>query len=282
MIECANSICDGTRLALDFCSDFRFDWAVPADDQVRLAGPLDETTQAGAAPFVTTHWSIVLAAQEESPLAEKALETLCRTYWRPLYAFVRQQGLNAEDARDMTQGFFALLLERRDLDAVRKEKGRFRSYLLTACKHFLTDEWRRAMAIKRGKGQKPISLDDMSREDRVELEGIDQTSPELIYERKWASTVLERVLHRLREEYGAAGNARLFDALKQLLPDEPGGPSQAQIAEQFEMNTNAVRQAFYRFRHRYQALLRDEIAQTVATPAEVEDELRHLIAVVRR
>jgi RNA polymerase sigma-70 factor (ECF subfamily) len=268
-------------LRLAFCPEIRFDWGVPGDDQVRLAPPLDETTRAGAAPFVTTHWSVVLAAQAESPLAEKALETLCRTYWRPLYAFVRRQGLGGEDARDLTQGFFALLIERRDLDAVRKEKGRFRSYLLTAFKHFLTDEWRRSMAIKRGKGQKPISLDQMS-EDQIQLESVDQMSPELIYERQWASTVLERVLHRLKDEYQAAGNARLFDALKQLLPDEPGAPSQSEIAEQLGMNANAVRQAFFRFRRRYQALLRDEIAQTVANAAEVEDELRHLISVIRR
>ena len=223
---------------------------------------------------------MVLAAQQESPRAEEALETLCRAYWKPLYAFVRRQGLNEDDARDLTQGFFALLLERRDLDAVRKEKGRFRSYLLTALKNFMTDEWRRAMAIKRGQGQKPIPLDQMSAEERVEMEPANRVTPELIYERRWASTVLERVLGRLKEEYRAAGNAEVFDALKELLPDEPGAHSQADIAKQLGMTGNAVRQAFYRFRQRYQSLLREEIGHTVASPNEVEDELRYLISVV--
>jgi RNA polymerase sigma-70 factor (ECF subfamily) len=243
---------------------------------------LGGTTWVGAGAFVTTRWSVVLAAQQESPQAEEALETLCRAYWKPLYAFVRRQGLNRDDARDLTQGFFALLLERRDLDAVRKEKGHFRSYLLTALKNFMTDEWRRAMAIKRGKGQKPIPLDEMSVEERVEMKPADWVTPELIYERRWASTVLERVLGRLKEEYRAAGNAGVFDALKQLLPDEPGAPSQADIAKQLGMTGNAVRQAFYRFRQRYQSLLREEIAHTVASPNEVEDELRYLISVVGR
>ncbi|MBA3960951.1 MAG: sigma-70 family RNA polymerase sigma factor [Chthoniobacterales bacterium] len=232
--------------------------------------------------FATTRWSVVLSAQEESPRAAEALETLCRAYWKPLYAFVRRQGLSRDDARDLTQGFFALLLERRDLDAVRKEKGRFRSYLLTALKNFLTDEWRRTMAIKRGKGRKPIPLDEMGAEDGIETDTADRVTPELIYERRWASTVLEHVLSRLKEEYRAAGNAGIFEALKQLLPDEPGARSQADIARQLGMKANAVRQAFYRFRQRYQSLLREEIAHTVTSPSEVEDELRHLISVVGR
>jgi DNA-directed RNA polymerase specialized sigma24 family protein len=181
----------------------------------------------------------------------------------------------------MTQGFFADLLEHKSLMAVRREKGRFRSYLLGALKHFLTDEFRRAMAIKRGKGQRPIPLEEMSGEEWIEMEPADLVTAEQIYERRWASTVLERVLGLLKNEYAAAGNAALFDALKQLLPDEPGSPTQADIAGQLGMTANAVRQAFHRFRQRYQSLLREEIAHTVATPGDVEDELRHLIAVVR-
>ncbi|HEY2801328.1 MAG TPA: sigma-70 family RNA polymerase sigma factor [Chthoniobacterales bacterium] len=254
---------------------------MPADDrQSSPTGP-DGTSVSGPAAFATTRWSVVLAAQDESPAAAAALETLCRTYWKPLYAFVRREGANRDDARDLTQGFFALLLERRDLEAVRKEKGRFRSYLLTAFKHFQTDEWRRAVAIKRGKAQKPIPLHEMGAEDRIG-QAADWMTPELIYERQWASTVLERVLSRLKEEYHATGKARVFDALKQLLPDEPGAPSQTEIGEQLGLNPNAVRQAFFRFRQRYQALLREEIAQTVASPSEVEDELRYLISVIRR
>jgi RNA polymerase sigma factor (sigma-70 family) len=255
---------------------------VPPDDRVSFPDGLYPTVQGSPATFVTTHWSVVLAAQQESPTGEEALETLCRTYWKPLYTFVRRQGLNREDARDLTQGFFALLLERRDLDAVRKEKGRFRSYLLTAFKHFQIDEWRRAAAIKRGKGQQPIPLDEMRAEERIEVQADDRMTPELIYERHWASTVLEKVLSRLKDEYRMAGNAPVFDALKQLLPDEPGAPSQAEIARHLGMTSNAVRQAFYRFRQRYQSILREEIAHTVASPGDVEDELRHLISIVRK
>ena len=230
--------------------------------------------------FATTHWSVVLEAQGESPAAQEALETLCRVYWRPLYAFVRRQGCGHEEAQDLTQGFFVSLFERESLNAVRKEKGRLRSYLLKALKYFLADEQRRAMAMKRGKGQRLIPLEALHAEGRTEMEPADPVTAEMIYERRWASTLLEHVLSRLKDEYRTAGNARLFDLLKQLLPDEPGAPSQAEIAAQLGMTENAIRQAFYRFRQHYQSLLREEIAHTVATPGDIEDELRHLIAVV--
>ncbi len=244
-----------------------------------LFGPAAAGQQGGVA-FTTTHWSVVLTAQGESPAAEEALEKLCRMYWRPIYSFVRRQGVAPEEAEDLTQGFFAQLLERGSLSAVRKEKGRLRSYLLGALKYFLTDEQRRAMAIKRGKGQRLIPLEELRSENRVEMEPADPVTAEMIYERRWALTVLEQVLDRLKNEYRTAGNAALFDSLKQLLPDEPGSPSQAEIAAHLGMTENALRQAFYRFRQRYQSLLREEIAHTVATPGDIEDELRHLIAVV--
>jgi len=234
----------------------------------------------GGAAFTTTHWSVVLEAQGESPAAQEALEKLCRTYWRPIFAFLRRQGLPSTEAEDVTQGFFAQLLERRSLDAVRKEKGRLRSYLLGALKYFLADEQRRAMAIKRGKGQRLISLEELRADERIDMEPSDPMTAEMIYERRWALTVLERVLSRLKDEYVAAGNAALFDALKELLPDEPGSPSQAEIAARLQMTENAIRQAFYRFRQRYQSVLREEIANTVATPGDIEDELRHLITVI--
>jgi RNA polymerase sigma-70 factor (ECF subfamily) len=238
-------------------------------------------SQKGVAPFTTTHWTVVLEAQSESPAAQEALEKLCRIYWRPIYGFVRRHSIAPEEAEDVTQAFFADLLEHRNLTAVRKEKGRFRSYLLGALKYFLADERRRAMAIKRGKGQRLIPFEELSDGERTEMEPTDPVTAEQIYERRWASTVLEHVLGLLKNEYVAAGNARLFDSLQQLLPDEPGALSQADIAGQLGMTTNAVRQAFHRFRQRYQSLLREEIAHTVATPGDVEDELRHLIAVVR-
>ena len=234
----------------------------------------------GAAAFTTTHWSVVLEAQGESPAAQQALEKLCRTYWRPVFAFLRRQGRTPEEAEDMTQGFFAQLLERRSFDAVRKEKGRFRSYLLGALKYFLIDEQRRAIAVKRGRGQRLIPLEELRTDDRIDMEPADPVTAEIIYERRWALTVLERVLSGLKDEYRAAGNAALFDSLKELLPDEPGAPSQAEIAARLGMTENAIRQAFYRFRQRYQSLLREEIAHTVATPADIEDELRHLISVI--
>ena len=231
--------------------------------------------------FTTTHWSVVLEAQTESPTAQEALEKLCQIYWPPIYSFVQRKGVDPEEAKDITQEFFADLLEHRNLTAVRKEKGRFRSYLLGALKYFLADERRRAMAIKRGKGQRLIPLEELSTDERTEIEAADSMTAEQIYDRRWASTLLERVLGLLKNEYVAADNAALFDCLKQLLPDEPGSPSQAEIAGQLGMTANAVRQAFHRFRQRYQLLLREEIAHTVATQGDVENELRHLIAVVR-
>jgi RNA polymerase sigma factor (sigma-70 family) len=235
----------------------------------------------GAGVFATTHWSVVLEAQGESPAAQEALGKLCRTYWRPIYGFVRRQGASAEDAEDLTQGFFALLLERKDLNSVRKEKGRLRSYLLASVKHFLADESRHAMALKRGKGQRLIPFDDVRDGERIDAERCDRLTADQIYERRWAFTLLEQVITRLQEEYRGAGNLRFFDQMKKMLMDEPDRSSQAQVAIEFDMTENAVKQAFYRFRQRYQTLLRDEIANTVATPVDIDDELRHLISVVR-
>jgi DNA-directed RNA polymerase specialized sigma24 family protein len=246
-----------------------------------IASDATAAGQRGAVAFATTHWTLVLEAQGESPIAQEALEKLCHIYWRPIFSFLRRQGVGQEEAEDLTQGFFALILERRDLSAVRREKGRLRSYLLTALKHFLADERRRAMAIKRGKGQRLIPLEELRNDEWMDVEPADPVTAERIYERRWASTVLERVLNLLKDEYAATRNAALFDALTQLLPDEPGTPSRAEIAAQFGMTENAVTQAFHRFRKRYQSLLREEIAHTVATPGDIEDELRHLIAVVR-
>jgi RNA polymerase sigma-70 factor (ECF subfamily) len=257
------------------------DRSVPADDEVTSLSAIGGNAHHGPAAFATTHWSVVLEAQGQSPAADEALEKLCRTYWRPIYSFLRLQRIRPEEAEDLTQGFFSLLLERRDLNTVRKEKGRLRSYLLTSLKHFLADERRRATAVKRGKGQWLIPLEELRDNQRIDLERSDRLTADQIYERRWALTVLEQVLTHLRDEYRNAGNLKFFNQMKKMLMDEPDRPSQAEIAREFDMTENAVKQAFYRFRQRYQFLLREEIAQTVAMPSDIEDELRHLIAVVR-
>src|SRR5262249_50168344 len=233
--------------------------------------------------FTTTHWSLVLEAQGPTPSAKAALEKLCRTYWRPIYGFVRRQGTDPEDAKDLTQGFFLLLLERRDFDAVRKEKGRLRSYLLTSLKHFLTNERNRAMAIKRGEGQHLIPLEDLRERERVGFESSETLAADQIYERRWALSVLDQTLARLGEEYRAAGpaSAGLFDQLQKSLTDEPDRPLPVDTAHEFGMTESAVRQASYRMRQRYRQLLREEIAHTVLAAGDVEEELRHLVAVLR-
>ena len=236
--------------------------------------------QAGlASAFVTTHWSVVLAAQGESERAQEALEKLCRTYWRPLYAFIRRQGCSPEEAQDLTQSFFASLLERRDFDRVRKEKGRLRSYLLGSLKHFLANDRRKAMSLRRGQGRALVSLDELRTDEDVDLES-QGLSADRIYDQRWALTLLDQVFARLTSE-GHAQRPGLVDRLSELLSDEPGRPSQAEIAREFGMTENAVKQALHRLRQRYRQLLREEIAHTVATPAEIEAELRELIVALR-
>ena len=237
--------------------------------------------QNGAMAFATTRWSVVLEAQGRSPAAGEALEKLCRMYWRPIYSFLRRQRIRPEEAEDLTQGFFALLLERRDFDAVRREKGRLRSYLLTSLKHFLANERNRAMAIKRGKGQRLISLDQFHQGEGDGFEPEDKATADQIYERRWAMMVLSQVLARLEEEHRAAGKMQLFDRLQKSFTDEPDRSSQVNIARELGMTENAVNQAFHRFRQRYRELLREEVAHTVAVAVDIEDELRHLIAVLR-
>ena len=241
----------------------------------------DDADAAGGAIFATTHWSVVLAAQGRSPAAGAALETLCRSYWLPLYAFIRREGYEIEEAKDLTQEFFARWLERRDFDAARQEKGRLRSYLLTSLKHFLTNERNRAAAIKRGQGQRLLSLDQFQQGEAAGFEPADTATADQIYERRWAMTVLNQVLARLEEEHRAAGKMQLFDRLQKSFTDDPDRSSQVKIAHELGMTENAVNQAFHRFRQRYRELLREEVAHTVAVAVDIEDELRHLIAVLR-
>ena len=269
---CRNSL-DSGHFFLD-CS------RVPGHNRVPL-NTIGASTENGAVAFTTTHWSVVLEAQGESPAAREALEKLCRTYWRPIYGFVRRQGVGPEEAKDLTQGFFALLLERRDLNTVRQEKGRLRSYLLTSLKHFLTNERNRAMAIKRGEGQRLIPLEHLRERERIGFDPSETLAADQIYERRWALSVLHQALARLGDEHRAAGTSPLFDQLQKSLTDEPDRPLPVDIAHQFGMTESAVRQASYRLRQRYRQVLREEIAHTVMLPGDVDDELRHLITVLR-
>jgi RNA polymerase sigma-70 factor (ECF subfamily) len=224
---------------------------------------------------------VVLEAQGESPAAQKALEDLCRTYWRPIYSFVRREGTKPEDAKDITQGFFALILERKDFNSVRQEKGRLRSFLLASLKHFMANERRDAATLKRGGGRTLLPLDGIDAYEVSDTDRGDMLTPDLVYDRRWAFTALDRVFARLREESQASLNPPLLQRLNTLLSDEPDRPSQAEIAREFGMTENAVKQAFHRLRQRYRQLLREEVAHTVATPGEIEDELRHLISALR-
>ena len=238
--------------------------------------------QNGAGVFATTHWSMVLTAQGESPAAEEALEKLCRIYWRPLYAFVRRQGRSREDAQDLVQAFFAGILRRQNLKTIQQEKGRLRSYLLVSLKHFLAAEAHRANGVARYQTGPSIPLDELIASERGDFDLAENLSADQLYERRWALALLEQTLNRLAMEYREADNGALFERLKDSLVGDRHGPLQAEIAAELHMTENAVKQAFHRFRRRYKDLLRQEIAMTVAQPGEVEDELRHFISVLRK
>ncbi len=246
----------------------------------------DEGRQAsvgpGAGRFATTHWSLVLGAgRRGSTASRRALATLCESYWFPLYAFVRREGYSAPDAQDLTQEFFARLLEKKYLAVVDPRRGRFRSFLLAAMKHFLAHERDRAKAKKRGGGRRILSLDFPSAESRYNLDPADELTPERLYERRWALALLEQVLKRLRDEHAAAGKLALFERLKEFLTGAKGSQSYQQIADELAMTEGAIKVAVHRLRRRYRELLEEEIAQTVAGPEEVEDERRALLAAVR-
>ena len=231
--------------------------------------------------FATTHWSVVLAAGEpNSTQAAQALEKLCRTYWYPIYAYLRRRGCGEPDAQDLTQGFFAQLLERRSIQAVEREKGKFRSFLLASLNYYVADERDRANAQKRGGGREALSLDVQEAEQRYRLEPADERSPEKIFELRWAMTLLDQVLTRLAAEFSAAGKPELFNRLKPYLVEGSGEKTYAETARERGMTEEALKKAVQRMRRRYHQLFREEIAQTVASPAEVDEELRHLCAVL--
>jgi RNA polymerase sigma-70 factor (ECF subfamily) len=231
--------------------------------------------------FTTTRWSLVLAAQAgESTQSRRALGELCAAYWFPIYAFVRRQGYSADDASDLTQGYFARLLEKEDLKDVDPRLGRFRSFLLASVKHFLSNERDRARARKRSPGQPLLELDGQSAENRFSIEPADDLTPEDLFERRWAMTVLERTLERLAAEWSEGERARRFARLRGYLTDEDPGGSYAGAAADLGMSEDAVKVAVHRLRRRYGELLRDEIAQTVGTPDDVDDEIRYLLGIL--
>jgi RNA polymerase sigma-70 factor (ECF subfamily) len=235
------------------------------------------------AVFVTTRWSVVLAAGKSSSAeSEQALSQLCRTYWYPLYAFVRRQGHSPQDAEDLTQEFFARLLDKNYLKNITVEGGKFRSYLLTLLKHFLANEWNRERAQKRGGGRTILSIDDKDAETRYACEPADHSTPEALYERRWATTLLDQAMERLRADYAASGKSTLFAALQGHLSGAERLVPYAKLGASLGMSEGAVKAAVHRLRKRYGELLRAEIADTVSGPEEVEEEIRNLIAVAVR
>ena len=227
--------------------------------------------------FATTRWTLVLtAARRDAPGSGAALEELCATYWYPLYAYVRRQGHGREDAEDLTQAFFLRLLEKNYLDGLKSDKGKFRAFLLAALKHFLANEWDRAHRQKRGGDVVKLSLDWQDAETRYQIEPADDVSPDKLYDRVWAVTLLERVIARLRDETSAEGETKLFEVLSPFLTIGKSAIPYADAASALGLSEPATRVAVHRLRRRYRELLRSEIAQTLSNPAQVEEEMRTL------
>jgi RNA polymerase sigma factor (sigma-70 family) len=245
---------------------------------------MNTTPPVGTSPsFATTRWSLVVrAGSQDTKQARDALARLCQTYWYPLYAFVRRRGYSAEDAQDMTQEFLARLLEKNWIGDADKTKGRFRTFLLSAMKHFLADEWDKSRAQKRGGGMAFVSLQFDAAEMRYAHEPAQDSSPERSFELRWALTLLEEVLNRLRTDYEQDGKAELFAVLHPCLVGDRTEQPYAEIAKSLGYSESTVKSAVHRLRQRYRQLLREEIADTVAGPEEVEEELRHLFAVLSR
>ena len=229
--------------------------------------------------FASTRWSIVLdAGRGSSPSSAEALATLCRTYWYPLYAYVRRRVNDVHEAQDLTQAFFARLLEKDCVSLADPERGRFRSFLLTAMKHFLANEWSKARAQKHGGGQSHLTLDFEAGESRYRIEPVDLATPESLYDEQWALALLDRVFETLRDEYRRSGKEKQFEILKIYITAHSSRIPYAEVGGTLNMTENAVSVAVHRLRRRYREMLRWEIAQTVATPEDVDDEIRSLFA----
>jgi RNA polymerase sigma-70 factor (ECF subfamily) len=247
---------------------------VPTDN---VAGPHEEKSGV----FSTTHWSVVLGAgQTDLAAATAALERLCRTYWYPIYAFIRRRGSDPHEAEDLTQSFFAFLLEKESLKKVDRRKGRFRTFLLAALMNFLANEWDKRQTLKRGGQSQIVSLDETVAEELYCREAVESVTPETLFERRWAWALVEQVLARLKEEYAAANKDRLFASLEPALTREVAPGTLVQFAAELGMSEGAVKVALHRLRRRFGELLRSEIAHTVASPEEIDDEIRHLFAAI--
>jgi len=237
----------------------------------------------GPREFATTHWSLVLAARPGEvgrTEARKALEALCRAYWYPLYAFVRYRGHSPDEAQDLTQSFFTSIIEKGGFASADPERGRFRSYLLGAMKHFLANQWHREQAKKRGGGVTVVDLDALDPEARYALKPAEAADPDVAFDRAWALESIARAMERLRAEWEARGKGELFAALKgSLTGDEP---ARRETAARLGMTEGAVKVAVHRLRQRYRELLRAEIAETVMDPADTDAEMRHLVTVLRK
>ena len=228
---------------------------------------------------MTTHWSVVLAAgEDDSSRRGRALEALCGTYWPPIYGYLRRMGYNSEDAEDLTQEYFAHLLRKNLPSRADPTKGKFRSFLLHTLKQFVADQRSKARAIKRGGGAVLVSLDAQAEECRGRGEVADSLSPERAFERRWVEIILDRVASRLEQEYTASGRKKLFDKLQSFQPGEQQSVSYEEAANRLDLSLPATKSAIHRLRRRHGELLREEIAQTVSSPDEIDDEVRYFIS----
>lgn len=249
----------------------------PAEDQT---GDL-RVGEEKASVFSTTHWSMVMVSvQGDLPAARAALERLCRSYWYPIYAFVRRRGFDQHEAEDLTQAFFAFLLEKESLRKVDRGKGRFRTFLLAALTNFLANEWDKARTLKRGGQRTIISLDETLSEELYRHDAVESLTPERLFERRWAGALIEQVLALLKSEYAAGGKAGLFAKLELALTGEVPAGAFAEWAAELAMSEGAVKVALHRLRRRFGDVLRTEIAHTVSSAEEIDDEIRHLFAAI--
>ena len=243
----------------------------------------DDRHLRGKSPqFATTRWSLVVSAGRQSSAdSQRALESLCEVYWYPLYVYVRRRVADVNEAQDLTQAFFAELLEKHYVGAATPDRGRFRAFLLTALKHYLSKQWEKDRAQKRGGGRLPISLDFQAANSSLSTEPASGLTPEQLYDRQWTIALLGHIMHRLRTEFEEEAKAQQFEELKGFVIGDHSGTTYAEAAERLHMSEAAARKAASRMRRRYRELLREEIAQTVSDPNEVEDEIRNLFTTLK-